>query len=94
MIKKFAYFTIAISVLGLSGCASIVNGTKQSVSVSTGHIMDATCSLENNIGKWYVNRTPGSVIVHRSYDAFTVRCEKPGIRAAYRRVASHTKPMA
>lgn len=90
---------IAISCLSvasvvLTGCASIVNGTNESVSVNTAPVAGATCSLENNKGKWYVNQTPGSVTVHRSYKDLVVTCDKPGVGSGRKIVASKTKGMA
>jgi uncharacterized protein YceK len=78
----------------LTGCASIVNGTHQSVSVHTGTIPGATCELENNKGKWFVNQTPGSVTVQRSYKDLVITCQKRNHRNALTRVASKTKGMA
>lgn len=78
----------------LTGCASIVNGNQQSVSVKTGNVQGATCSLENNKGKWYVNQTPGSVLVHRSYDDLKIACEKKGYGLSEESVKSKTKGMA
>lgn len=93
---KSMVFVICISAAFslLTGCASIVNGNQQSVSVKTGEIQGATCSLENNKGKWYVSNTPGSVMVHRSYDDLKVACQKKGMGVNATTVASHTKGMA
>jgi hypothetical protein len=86
---------LCIGVLSLStGCASIVNGNQQSVSVNTGRVQGATCSLENNKGKWFVSQTPGSVMVHRSYDDLKIACQKPGYGIASSHIASKTKGMA
>lgn len=84
--------TIAMITL-LPGCASIVNGTSQSVSVDTGRVVGATCSLQNNKGMWYVNQTPGSVNVNRSYENLLVNCRKGGMHNS-RSFESKTKPMA
>lgn len=78
----------------LTSCASIVNGTQQSVSVSTGNVAGATCELENNKGKWFIPNTPGSVTVHRSYNDLVVVCKKKNYRNAVKHVTSSTKPMA
>lgn len=84
---------IALAAVTLTGCASIVNGTNQPVSVETGRVKGATCVLENNKGKWYVNSTPGSVTVHRSFNDLKVNCEKPGYKPASKSIASNTKAM-
>jgi uncharacterized protein YceK len=95
MIKKAIVISAVVtSFIALTGCASIVNGTNQSVSVHTGNVGGATCSLQNSKGTWYVNNTPGSVVVNRSYSDLRINCEKKGFRPSYKQVASHTKAMA
>jgi len=94
MSKRMLITMIAGATLALTGCASIVNGTNQSISVHNGNIGGATCSLENDKGRWYIPLTPASVTVHRSYNDLAVHCQKPGYKTAYSRVASKTKAMA
>jgi uncharacterized protein YceK len=85
---------VFFAALETTGCASIVNGQNQPVSVSTGTVKGATCSLENNKGTWFVPYTPGSVTVHRSYNDLHVSCEKKGFLKSEKNVASATKGMA
>ena len=92
MLKKIM-FILSIG-FALTGCASIVTGTNQSVSVKTGQVSGATCSLENNKGKWYVNRTPGTVIVNRSFNDLSIDCTKKGYQPVHKNVGSNTKAMA
>lgn len=92
MLKQCA--TLILAATALTGCASIVNGTQQSVSVNTTPIAGATCSLANDKGRWYVNKTPGSVVVNRSYNDLRIDCRKPGLAHGFQSVPSHTKPMA
>lgn len=95
MLKRVLLSVIVLTGLAaLTSCASIVNGTNQSVSVNTGSISGATCSLKNNKGTWYVSNTPGSVTVNRSYNDLKINCEKKGYRPTYKQVASKTKAMA
>ena len=94
MFKKIALgCSIAMSLAGLTGCASIVNGTQQPINVNTGTVYGAHCSLQNNHGQWYVASTPGVAVVHRSYGDLTVNCQKAGYRG-FTHVASKTKGMA
>jgi hypothetical protein len=65
---------VAVSLL--SACASLTTGPNQSVSVETGPVAGATCELQNDKGKWFVNSTPGSVIVNRAYSDLNVTCKK------------------
>ena len=94
MKKILSSISLLFVAAALTSCASIVNGNQQSVSVKTGEIQGATCTLKNNKGIWYVNNTPGSVTVHRSYDALDVSCEKKGYGFGDEKVASKTKAMA
>ncbi len=83
--------------LAMSGCASIVNGTQQSISVlaqkpDSSDLSGASCSFSNGKGRWFAT-APGSVTVHRAYSALIVECEHSewvgGTEAR-----SSTKPMA
>lgn len=82
----------------LAGCASIVSGTNQSVSVET-HAADgaplvgANCKLMNNKGTWYVT-SPGSAVVNRSFEDLSILCEKDKHPSGWASVKSSTKPMA
>jgi hypothetical protein len=80
----------------LTGCASIVSGTSQVVSVETLHssgpVSGATCKLENDKGVYYVT-TPGTVTIHRAYGDLSVKCEKAGFEPGLATVKSSTKGM-
>lgn len=66
----------------LPGCASIVNGTSQPVSVvtkqkeSSQDVLGAQCTLTSSKGEWYV-KTPATVVVHRGYSDMAVVCSHP-----------------
>lgn len=100
MHESFLRAALMASVLagaaGLTGCASIVSGTSQVVSVETlhpsGNVAGATCKLENDKGVYYVT-TPGTVTVHRAYGDMNVKCEKPGYDAGLASFKSSTKGM-
>lgn len=87
---------IATSASTLTGCASIVSGTSQVVSVETLHpsgpVSGATCKLENDKGVYYVT-TPGTVTIHRAYGDLIVKCEKSGFDPGLATVKSSTKGM-
>src|SRR4051812_12952208 len=69
----------ALAVLGAagSGCATIIEGTTQSVSVNTDPVQRAQCTLNNSQGTWYIT-SPGSVVVHKTKTDLTVTCSKEG----------------
>lgn len=79
------------------GCASIVSGSNQSISVETkndsGSVVGATCKLTNNKGTWYVT-TPGSTTVQRSIQDLGVTCTKQDHVESTVAVKSSTKGMA
>lgn len=87
----------AVAITQLFGCASIVSGHNQSISVDatsdSGQVVGALCTLTNNKGTWYVT-TPGTTTVHRSYGDLGVRCEKKSDSPGIASVKSHTKGMA
>lgn len=87
---------LTISTLA-TGCASIVSGTNQSVSVETRNkgmqVTNANCKLSNDKGTWFVT-TPGSVTVNRSFNDMAVRCEKDGVEPGLLTAKSSTKGMA
>lgn len=95
--RKAKLAMMGVCIMGfslLTGCASIVDGTHQSISVETVPISGASCSLKNDKGKWFVRNTPGSVTVHKSYHNLQVICHKLGYNSAQLSVKSHTKAMA
>ncbi|MDR3391581.1 MAG: hypothetical protein P4L77_07570 [Sulfuriferula sp.] len=94
-IFKLAFPLAALSLF--SGCASIVNGTNQPVSVETrlngAQVAGAYCTLVNDKGTWFVT-SPGSVTIHRSMTDLNVKCEKSDIQPGMADVKSSTKGMA
>lgn len=87
----------AALMLLLGGCASVVNGHNQSVSVQVRHkaepVQGANCSLTNDKGVWFV-ATPGSVSVHRSYRDLEVKCTAAGLPDGIVSVKSSTTAAA
>lgn len=80
-----------------AGCASIVGGTNQVVSVETRDNdqphSGAKCKLTNSKGTYYVT-TPGTITIHRAYGDLNVRCDKDGQEPGLATVKSTTKAMA
>ncbi len=84
---------VLLCFLLLSGCATIVSGTTQSVSVTTAPVTGAMCSLTNPEGTWYLPMTPSSVVIHKSASYLNIDCQKAGYYDGYARVKSHLRPM-
>lgn len=69
---------LALSMIAmLSGCATIVKGKTQVVSVETTPA-GATCKLTNDEGVYWIQKTPGTVTVGRDCDPLHVECELGG----------------
>ena len=68
-----------VSLLAVTGCASITGSKLQPVSVQTIHdnkeVAGIGCTLTNDAGKWFVT-TPGSVTVQKSTGDLAVDCAK------------------
>ena len=78
MLKSVFLFPIAL----LSACATIVNGSSQTVTLSTTP-PGATCTVDRmgaRIGA--VAQTPGSLRLDKSKNDLTVTCSKPGFQTA------------
>ena len=67
---------VAIGV-SVSGCATIVDGTTESISVASTPVEGASCRLTNTEGTWYVT-TPGNAVVHKTKNDLHVHCTEPG----------------
>ena len=78
-ITQFA--ALAVAGVALSGCATVIQGTTQSVSVNTPPVAGATCTLTSSEGTWYVT-TPGSVTVHKTKNDLMAVCKKDGYQDA------------
>lgn len=79
---KFASIA-AIAALGVavSGCATIIKGTSQTIVVTTPPVTGATCVLSSKEGSWTVV-TPGSVKVEKSKEDVLAKCTLPGYQDA------------
>ena len=97
MFRMVLLSAAAFAALNLGGCASIVNGQNQSLSVTTKKdgtdVSGARCSLVNDKGTWYVT-TPGSVTVHRSFKDLAVKCAVETQEPTLATFKSATKGMA
>lgn len=81
------------SLIILTGCASIVDGSNQPLSIITPGCKGASCEASNDKGRWFVQETPGSITVHRSYNDLIVKCTKDQL-VNVATVPSKTKGMA
>ncbi len=75
-----ALFALPLSLL--SACATLVNGSNQTITVSTTP-PGATCTLDRmNIRLGAIAQTPGSVRIDKSKNDLSVTCTKEGYQTA------------
>ncbi len=92
MTARFSVLVSALAVV-LGSCATIVEGTDQTLSVST-NPQGARCELTRagtTIGM--VDPTPGSITIEKSQDDISVICEKQGHQSASRSVSAEFQGM-
>ncbi|MEN1728531.1 MAG: hypothetical protein AAGJ52_08820 [Pseudomonadota bacterium] len=80
-------------LLFLSGCASITTGQDQTLSIITPSCPGATCELVNKDGTFFVNETPGTVLVNRACGELSIRCSLEGHEDTLISVGSSVKAM-
>ena len=56
-------------------------------------VSGASCRLNNDKGTWFVT-TPGSIVIHRSGEDLSIKCDKDGYDPGIAAVKSSTKGMA
>lgn len=75
--KLSAIAAIAALGVALSGCATVIKGSSQSIAISTPPVIGASCVLSSKEGNWTVT-SPGVVKVEKSKEDIQARCTKPG----------------
>ncbi|HEY4115180.1 MAG TPA: hypothetical protein VGM17_14085 [Rhizomicrobium sp.] len=86
--KLTAFAALAALGVAVSGCATIIDGTTQSVSVNTTPEEGAQCTLVNSQGTWFVT-SPGSTTVHKTKSDLDVTCTKAGFKSGHVVAISH-----
>tara|TARA_X000001036_G_C20563394_1_gene759455 strand:+ start:716 stop:1117 length:402 start_codon:yes stop_codon:yes gene_type:complete len=74
---QFYKLIILLVFTVLTSCASITESKNQSMSVNTGEVTGAQCTLSNSKGQYFVT-SPGSVMVRNACDPLTITCTKKG----------------
>ncbi len=94
-ILRISFGLSAVTAIALiQGCASIVSGQDQIVSVDAPLCPASKCKLQNEEGVYWIPSTPGTVAVDREYGDLVVTCSKPGYQDFTMKVSSSTKGMA
>lgn len=85
--KIYALAAAAALAVCLSGCASIIKGSSDSIAITTPPTTGANCTLTNPRGSWSVV-SPGAVTVQRSKGDVDIVCKKEGWADATGRIPS------
>ena len=78
---------LAALAVAVSGCASIVKGSSETIAIHTVPVSGAVCTLSNPRGTWRVS-TPGRVRVKRSNEDMDVTCKALGYTDATGTISS------
>ncbi len=85
---RYSPLAIMLTAALLSGCASIVKGTSQSIAITTPPTTGALCTLSSSQGNWQLT-SPGAVTVEKSQQDIQVRCDKPGWQEGFATIPSN-----
>lgn len=79
MVISMKKILLAISgiylAMNLGGCATIISGDSEDISISTSPNLDAVCEAKNSRGVWTVPSAPGNVLVKRSSSNLVINCK-------------------
>lgn len=70
---------LCVCVIFVTGCSSIVDDDRQTMTVET-KPDGAQCTLKNKNGEFVIPSTPGTVTIETACDALTVTCSKTGYK--------------
>jgi hypothetical protein len=80
-LRIVSIFICGLSALSAAGCASIVDGSKQTITVSSSPD-HADCTLSRNgIAIAHVASTPGTAEIEKTHDDILVACSKDGYQS-------------
>ncbi|HWD27689.1 MAG TPA: hypothetical protein VG387_11020 [Rhizomicrobium sp.] len=85
IITAAAFAAMGVAV---SGCATVIEGTTQSIAVTSMPRAGAKCTLSSSEGTYYVT-TPGNAIVHKTKNDIAVDCTHEGYQDAHVVVSPH-----
>lgn len=76
--------------LALTGCATLLEGTTQTIAVETPGAAGAQCTLYQAEKRYFLT-TPGSVVVDKSKHDITIACKKWGYEDGFLQIESLTE---
>lgn len=90
---RFLVRMVLLSGVAVAGCATIVKGTTQQISVSTPGVPDAQCTLTSSAVGTKVVNTPATITLEKGSDNVAVICRKKCYQDATGIIASNTETM-
>jgi hypothetical protein len=94
MFKVLRHMAAVAALTALSGCATIVKGTTQSVALETPGVTGAKCTLTSNSVGSVTLVTPASVVLSKGSESVRVLCKKECFEDGVGLIASGTEAMA
>ena len=73
-VKRFVL--VGAAAASLAGCATMLHGTTQAVSINTPGVTGATCTLSSSSVGTQTLTTPGVITLPKGSSAVTIRCTK------------------
>lgn len=68
-----------IALIFITGCATIVSGSQQTVFIETPFVENAECSLKDSkSGSWHMPSSPGAATVTKGNGPMNIVCKKTG----------------
>ncbi len=91
MFAKRVIYVCALALLGLSagGCATVLEGTSQVITVNTGAVADVDCTLSSPAFGSRTMKAPGAVTIEKSKHDVNVHCTKEGYEDGKAAITSH-----
>lgn len=86
--------SMALALLLLPSCATIVKGTTQTIAINTPGVAGARCQLRSGAVGSIEVVTPATLTVEKSQESITVRCSKECYQDGAGVVTSFTEGMA
>lgn len=93
MMTSKTSWVLGAVVLGLTGCASMIDGLSQRVEFITPGVVGADCRAESENYKYHIY-TPDVVTLERSYYPLTITCKADGYETEIVEIAPHANETA
>lgn len=92
-IIKFHHLRILsiLLICTLSGCATVITGDTEDISITTTPEIGAKCILSNKRGEWALAESPGTVTVKRSMSNLVVNCDSKNGYTGTRSISTSVK---